>query len=99
MAGTPGHKSKCRIARQDDALFAFAGLHDAWRSPSGAELASCTIITATPNAVVAPIHDRMPAILPPEDEVAWFNPDLTEPEQVLPFLCPYPDDLLLATPA
>jgi putative SOS response-associated peptidase YedK len=97
--GTPGHKSKYRIARQDDALFAFARLYDAWRSPSGAEPASCTIITTTPNAGVAPTHDRMSAILPPEGEAAWLNPDLTEPEQVLPFLCPYPDELLLATPA
>jgi putative SOS response-associated peptidase YedK len=97
--GTPGHKRKHRIARKDGALFGFAGLYDIWRSPSGAELTSCTVITTTPNVVVCPIHDRMPAILLREDEAAWLNPDLTEPEQVLPFLRPYPDELLLAMPA
>jgi putative SOS response-associated peptidase YedK len=97
--GAQIHKTKYRIARCDDALFAFAGLYDVWRSPSGAKLASCTLITTTPNAVVAPIHDRMPAILLPDDEAAWLNPDRTEPAQVLPFLRPYPDELLVAVPA
>ena len=47
-----------------------SGVEDGW-------LYSCTIVTTTPNEVVAKVHDRMPAILPgPEAEAAWLRPDL-----------------------
>lgn len=76
--GTPGAKVKQRIARTDGELFGFAGLYDTWTSPIGDSLATCTIITTTPNRVLAPIHNRMPVILLPEDEDTWLSPDLTE---------------------
>ena len=41
---------------------------------SGYEVTTCTIITCAPNAVMAPIHNRMPVILLPEDEDAWLDP-------------------------
>jgi hypothetical protein len=44
-------------------LFAFAGLWDRWKDPSGQWVKSCSILTTTPNAVTAAVHDRMPAIL------------------------------------
>jgi putative SOS response-associated peptidase YedK len=53
--------------------FAFAGL---WaRARVGGELVeSATILTTTPNAVVARLHDRMPVILPgPDAEAAWLS--------------------------
>jgi putative SOS response-associated peptidase YedK len=47
------------------------GVEDGW-------LYSATIVTTTPNEVVAPVHDRMPAILPSaEAEAAWLRPDLS----------------------
>jgi len=45
------------IRRRDRRPFAFAGL---W------EGGTFTLVTCAPNALVAPIHDRMPVILPPE---------------------------------
>ncbi len=68
-------------------------------SPEGQRIATCTIITTTPNSVLAPIHNRMPVILLPEDEEAWLNADLTEVEPLVSLLKPYPDDLLEATAA
>lgn len=94
--GSPGLKTKYRIARPDRDMFGLAGLYDIWKSPAGNELKTCTIITTTPNAVVAPIHNRMPVILLPNDEEEWLNPDRTEPQDILPFLKPYPDELLEA---
>jgi putative SOS response-associated peptidase YedK len=71
--------------------FAFAGLctRKQWDDaeergvdPDG-YLYSATIITTTPNAVVKPVHDRMPAILPtPEAEAAWLDPRLSTEEAI-----------------
>jgi putative SOS response-associated peptidase YedK len=72
------------------------GLYDTWKSPSGYALKTCTIITTTPNKVLEPIHNRMPVILLPQDEEEWLNPDRTEPQDILPYLRPYPDELLVA---
>jgi putative SOS response-associated peptidase YedK len=71
--------------------FAFAGLctRKPWEDASerGVDpdgyLYSATIITTTPNAVVKPVHDRMPAILPSaEAEAAWLDPRLSTEEAI-----------------
>jgi putative SOS response-associated peptidase YedK len=70
--------------------FAFAGIctRKEWaqEDDNGAEggwLYSCTIITTTPNELVAKVHDRMPVILPrPDAEAAWLRPDLELKEAV-----------------
>lgn len=97
--GAPGAKVKQRIARVDGEMFGFAGLYDTWKDPDGERLATCTIITTTPNRVLAPIHTRMPVILLPDDEEDWLSPDVTDAEQLVALLKPYPDDLLEATAA
>jgi putative SOS response-associated peptidase YedK len=98
-AGQAGAKTKYRIARRDGDLFAFAGLYRVRPSPPDGELHECTIITTTPNGVLAPIHNRMPVMLLPEDEERWLDPDLTELEHLRRFLVPYPDELLEAQAA
>lgn len=97
--GAPGAKVKYRIARRDGDLFGFAGLYDTWKSPTGDSLATCTIITTTPNSIMAPIHTRMPVILLPDEEEAWLDPDLTEVAPLVSMLRPYPDALLEARAA
>jgi putative SOS response-associated peptidase YedK len=76
---------------KDQKIFGFAGLYDIWKDKqTGREIQSYTIITTTPNRLVGTIHDRMPVILHPEDEATWLNPDIVEPERLLPLLKPYP---------
>lgn len=88
-----GGRTPMYIHRQDDALFAFAGLWDEWHDPqSGEPLRSCTIITGTPNPLVAPIHDRMPIILRREDEARWLDKSLNDTESLLSLLVPYAAD-------
>ena len=53
--------------------FAFAGLWERWQSPEGELVHSCAIVTTRPNALVAPIHDRMPVILTPSLEDVWLD--------------------------
>lgn len=86
---TGAGKTPHYIHLKSQSLFAFAGLYDRSVDEQGTETFSYTIITTTPNAVMAPIHNRMPVILRAEDEEAWLNPDETEPERLLPLLQPY----------
>jgi putative SOS response-associated peptidase YedK len=55
-----------------------------------------TIITGPPNELVAPIHNRMPVILPPWHWRAWLGEEPAEELQAL--LQPYPADLMRAYP-
>jgi putative SOS response-associated peptidase YedK len=59
------------------APFAFAGLWDRWKDPTGGVLESYTIITTTPNELTATVHDRMPVILRPQDYDLWLARDST----------------------
>ena len=72
--------------------FGFAGLWEMWSAPSGERIQSCTIITTTPNALMAEIHNRMPVILARNVEAQWLDPDIEDPQQILPLLSPYPED-------
>jgi putative SOS response-associated peptidase YedK len=58
-------------------LFAFAGIWDRWKGPSGDMIETCSILTTTPNAVTAPVHDRMPVILDPDSYDLWLDPGMT----------------------
>jgi putative SOS response-associated peptidase YedK len=69
----PGGKQPYAIARQDGAPLAFAGLWDGWRGLDGTVLRTFAIITTPANAIMATLHDRMPAILEPEDWPAWLG--------------------------
>ena len=78
-----GPKQPHHIARADGGAMAFAGLWERWdRAPDGRPLVSCTILTTEANALVRPIHDRMPVILDPEDEGPWL--DVGDPARLRP---------------
>ncbi len=89
-----GGKTPMHFRRKDGALFAFAGLWDEWHAPDGSPLRSCTIITGTPNPLVAPVHDRMPMILRSENEDAWLDGGLRDSDALLSLLAPYPADVM-----
>jgi putative SOS response-associated peptidase YedK len=69
-------------------LFAFAGLWDRWKDPSGNWIKTCSILTTTPNAVTASVHDRMPVILDPDSYDLWLDPGMTKVEAVSDLLKP-----------
>ncbi len=96
----PGVKTKqpYYIFLKDHRLFAFAGLWDEWHAPNGGVIRSATIITTTPNALLEPIHNRMPVILHPSDYTQWIDPSPQHPEHLLPLLRPYPAEEMLAHP-
>ena len=52
--------------------FAFAALWDRWAGGDD-PLETCTIVTCEANRLLAPLHDRMPAILTAEALDAWLH--------------------------
>ena len=80
-----------------DEPFAFGGLWEYWRPEGGEGIASCTILTTEPNVLLAPIHDRMPVIIPPDRYRAWLEPR-TPMAAVTDMLKPYPSDQMEAWP-
>jgi|SRR5208282_141032 len=73
----------------DGELFAFAGLWERWRDPSGQWVKSCAILTTTPNAVTSVVHDRMPVILRTDDYDVWLDPGMTNTHVITELLKPY----------
>lgn len=70
--------------------FSFAGLWDAWVDPgTKTRLVTYTIITTAANALVKPIHDRMPVILTRAGEAEWLN-DQRHDREALALLAAYP---------
>jgi putative SOS response-associated peptidase YedK len=79
-------------------LFAFAGVWDGWRDPSGQWIRSCSILTTAPNALTATIHNRMPVILHRDDYDLWLDPDMTKVESVSEPLKPFAACLMHSFP-
>ncbi len=94
QAGANG-KTPYRFVLDSGEPFAFAGLWAEWKDANGDPLRSFTLITTSPNATTAPVHNRMPVILRPEAEARWLDP-ATHPAELHELLQPYPDDQMHA---
>jgi putative SOS response-associated peptidase YedK len=79
--------------RADGGLLLLAGLWEPGPpDETGRPRARFVVITTTPNALVSDVHDRMPAILPPDCIAEWLARPAVER------IGPAPDDALVATP-
>jgi len=96
--GQKGNKQAVRFSLASGGPFAFAGLYESWRPPSGEPIRTCTIVTTAPNALIAPIHDRMPVILPRSAEAPWLDPAVRDPAALQPLLRPYPPEGMVMEP-
>jgi putative SOS response-associated peptidase YedK len=78
----------------DSEIAFFAGIWDRWKGEhKGHQVAfiSFAILTCEPNSLVAPLHDRMPVILRPEDYETWV---FGETDVALKTAGPYPAQLM-----
>jgi putative SOS response-associated peptidase YedK len=83
------------IAMKDGAPFGLAGLWENWQDPaSGAWLRTFCIVTTRANALVRPIHSRMPVILAPQDYERWLAGE-DDPRELLR---PYPAEPMTMWP-
>lgn len=92
------NKQPMRIVMRDGGIFSMAGLYDIWMDSEGNKLSTCTIITTTPNSLMAEIHNRMPVILKPEEESDWLNRENQHVPALMKLLKPYDDKQMRAYP-
>ena len=85
------------IRMKDHRLFAFAGLWERWEKEESA-IESCSLITTGPNALMEPIHNRMPVILPEQSYSSWLDSGLGNIVYLSGLLEPYEADEMEAYP-
>jgi putative SOS response-associated peptidase YedK len=94
--GPKGDKRPYLIRPSDGGLMAFAGLWEHWQGVDGSELETMAILTTSANRTLAPIHDRMPVILQPDEFEDWLDARGHEAKEAVRMLVPAADDLLKA---
>jgi len=81
------------VSRADGGFQHLAGVLARWEGQPAA-----TILTTTPNADIADLHNRMPVVLKDDDAATWVLEDLSL-EQLASFLQPCPAGWLRLAPA
>lgn len=79
-SGEPG-RQPWAVRLRGGQPFTLGGLWEYWR-PEGEEegVVSFAVLTTDPNATLAPIHDRMPVIIPPNQWRAWLSNETPAPK-------------------
>ncbi len=86
---TPSGKQPWYVSPHGDIPFAMAGLFEAWRADADSEwVLTCCILTTEANALMAPIHDRMPVMVAPQDWARWLARDVEQREAIETMLRP-----------
>ena len=67
------NKTPFRIFLKSEDLFSMAGIWETWKDGEGKQVHTFSILTTAPNRLMKTIHDRMPVILPKENEQDWLN--------------------------
>jgi putative SOS response-associated peptidase YedK len=78
--------------------FAFAGLWERWSPAQGEAVESCTILTTSPNELIARLHDRMPVIVPRARFAEWLAESPLDAGAAAALLAPFPADGMEAVP-
>ncbi|MEA2996971.1 MAG: hypothetical protein QOG74_2520 [Alphaproteobacteria bacterium] len=90
-----GERKRPHVARPKG-LVAFAGLWEPWMGPNGEELDTACIVTTAANRTLRSLHDRMPAVIPPEAFDLWLDCANVEAETAAALLVSAPEDLFEA---
>jgi len=88
-------KKPLRFSLKSGEPFGLAGLYETWVSPEKESILTCTIITTEPNDLLRPIHDRMPVIVPKDQEAPWIDPGNHNQKGLLSILKPYSSDEMM----
>src|SRR5690348_8437121 len=91
-------KQPFAVALANRGPMTLAGLWDDWRSPTGETIKSFAIITTTANALLAPLHDRMPVVIAPDRWGDWLGENSQPQRAVETLLRPYRDEAMAFWP-
>ncbi|RJP21214.1 MAG: SOS response-associated peptidase [Candidatus Omnitrophota bacterium] len=86
------------IHMRDENPFVFAGLWECWKDAEGVETESCSILTTQANALMRPLHDRMPVIIHPNDYGCWLDTTVQDKETLQFLFQPYMKEQMIAVP-
>ena len=92
--GRPGAKRPHLLRPIGGGPLALAGLWEHWLGADGSEIETMAILTVAANSTAAQVHDRMPAILDPDDFEAWLDIRSGRSNEAEQLLRPAPDGLL-----
>lgn len=96
--GPKGAKQPHLIRPKGGGLMAMAGIWEHWLGADGSEVETMAILTVPANRTMQRIHDRMPAIMPPEAYEAWLDCRSGSAQQIVDLMVPAPEDLLEIVP-
>lgn len=94
-----GSKQPFLLTSPDGRPLALAGLWTRWTGRGHEPVVTFTIVTTPANDDVAPLHDRMPALVRPEDWDVWLNARDHQLDRLLDILRPAPAGSLTGRPA
>ena len=89
------------ICRKDKQPFCLAGLWESWKNekhPTHSPVQTCTVLTTSANDLMAPIHDRMPVFIAPDQYKTWLDPSTHLADTIQPMMSPLHTDSLQAYP-
>src|SRR5579859_7281863 len=87
-------KQPFAVALANRGPMTLAGIWDDWRSPAGESIKSFAIITTAANALLAPLHDRMPVVIAPDRWADWLGENAAADGAVATLLRPYPENAM-----
>ncbi len=93
-SGPKNNRQMHKLEEVGQSPMAFAGLWDHWLGADGSEFESAVIITVAANQDVAPVHDRMPAIIEKQDFEDWLDVKNVRAKEALKLLKPAPSGYL-----
>jgi putative SOS response-associated peptidase YedK len=93
-----GRSQPFHFRARDGRPLALAGLWEPREQPGGRRFETGAILTTEANALMRPVHHRMPVILPPSTWKIWLGAPAAEAENLLSLLRPAPAELLLSHP-
>ena len=93
-----GRKQPFYVRAKSGEPFAFAGLWETWTGPNGEELETAAIVTTRANRTLAPIHDRMPVVVPPEAFDLWLDCTKVDATTASALIAPAPENFFEAYP-
>ncbi|MGJ0509142.1 MAG: SOS response-associated peptidase [Methylocystis sp.] len=93
-AGRRVERKPYLFRRADGAPMGLAGLWETYNGADGAEIDTACILTTQASLATAAVHDRMPAIVAPQDFAAWLDCDGVDAKEAAALLKPAPEDAL-----